>query len=110
MSKVNHCLDNQLELHMPSRKKRYRTERLQIMVDEAELEAIDNWRFRMRMPTRTAAIRELLRLGLNAALQDAKSAHEPDLHSKSTDFAVIDERDGESANKPVAFPGPRKVP
>lgn len=34
------------------------------MLDDIELEAIDNWRFKTRMPSRAAAIRELLRRGL----------------------------------------------
>jgi hypothetical protein len=40
--------------------------RLQIMLDEAELEALENWRFKTRMPSRAAAVRELLRRGLSA--------------------------------------------
>lgn len=43
-----------------------RVERLQVMVTDAELEAIDDWRFKTRMPSRSAAIRELLRRGLAA--------------------------------------------
>ena len=43
-----------------------RVERLQIMVTDAELDAIDDWRFKTRMPSRSAAIRELLRRGLAA--------------------------------------------
>ncbi len=36
-----------------------RGERLQIMLTTEELEALDNWRFAKRMPSRAAAIREL---------------------------------------------------
>ena len=36
------------------------------MLSEAELKALDDWRFARRMPSRTAAIRELLRRGLVA--------------------------------------------
>lgn len=43
-----------------------REQRLQIMLAEAELKAIDDWRFERRMPTRAAAVRELLRRGLTA--------------------------------------------
>jgi len=43
-----------------------RPERLQIMLTDDELTALDNWRFERRMPSRAAAIRELLRLGLAA--------------------------------------------
>ena len=41
-----------------------RGERLQIMLAPDELEALDNFRFKQRMPSRAAAVRELLRLGL----------------------------------------------
>ena len=47
--------------------KRGRTERLQIIVAADELGAIDDFRFRSRMPSRTAAVRELLRRGLASA-------------------------------------------
>jgi metal-responsive CopG/Arc/MetJ family transcriptional regulator len=62
-----------------------RETRLQIMLDENELTAIDNWRFKRRMPSRAAAIRELLRRGLNAAL-----GAETDPYRRSGDFGVID--------------------
>jgi hypothetical protein len=41
-----------------------RPERLQIMLDQDELKALDDWRFKARMPSRAAAIRELLKRGL----------------------------------------------
>ena len=41
-----------------------RTAKIQIMLDDEELEAIDSWRFENRLPSRAAAIRELLRRGL----------------------------------------------
>ena len=43
-----------------------RVERLQIMLTEEELAVIDDWRFERRMPSRAAAIRELLQRGLAA--------------------------------------------
>jgi len=43
-----------------------RDERLQIMLSPAELRLVDDFRFRYRMPTRAAAVRELLKLGLAA--------------------------------------------
>ncbi len=43
-----------------------REQRLQIMLDRSELEAVDNFRFEHRMPSRAAAVRELLRHGLAA--------------------------------------------
>ena len=45
---------------------RERLVRLQIMLDNAELEAIETWRFKTRMPSRAAAVRELMRRGLAA--------------------------------------------
>jgi len=44
-----------------------RTERLQITVDADELAVIDDFRFKSRMPSRAAAVRELLRRGLVSA-------------------------------------------
>jgi len=43
-----------------------RGERLQIMLTRDELEALDTWRFARHMPSRAAAIRELLKRGLTA--------------------------------------------
>ena len=43
-----------------------RGERLQIMLTKEELEALDTWRFKQRMPSRASAIRELLKRGLLA--------------------------------------------
>ena len=62
-----------------------RGERLQIMLTREELEALDNWRFSRRMPSRAAAVRELLKRGLVAegfALAESGS--------KSQDFGVTD--------------------
>ena len=38
-----------------------RGERLQIMLDPEELDAVDDFRFKKRMPSRAAAVRELLK-------------------------------------------------
>jgi hypothetical protein len=43
-----------------------RDERLQIMLGPDELRTIDEFRFKKRMPTRAAAVRELLKRGLAA--------------------------------------------
>jgi hypothetical protein len=61
-----------------------REQRLQIMLTEEELQAIDNWRFDRRMPTRAAAVRELLRRGLTAEGFGSALAGE-----KSQGFGVI---------------------
>ena len=43
-----------------------RGERLQVMVSGEELVVLDDFRFRHRMPSRSAAARELLKRGLAA--------------------------------------------
>ena len=43
-----------------------RADRLQIMLSPEEITALDDWRFAHRLPSRAAAIRELLRRGLLA--------------------------------------------
>jgi hypothetical protein len=62
-----------------------REERLQIMLTKGELGAVDNWRFNKRMPTRAAAVRELLRRGLAAEGFDLAENG-----SKSSSFGVIE--------------------
>jgi hypothetical protein len=61
-----------------------RGERLQIMLTADELTALDQWRFSRHMPSRAAAIRELLRRGLAAEGFDIS-----DGKTKSADFGVI---------------------
>ena len=60
-----------------------RGERLQIMLTKEEIEALDNWRFQKRMPSRAAAIRELLKRGLAAEGFD-----QADSGSRSQDYGV----------------------
>jgi hypothetical protein len=60
-----------------------REERLQIMLTPEELSAIDDWRFSRRMPTRAAAVRELLKRGLAAEGFDAALGSD-----RSQDFGV----------------------
>ena len=43
-----------------------RAERLQIMLDDDELRAVEDFRYTHRMPSRAAAVRELLKRGLAA--------------------------------------------
>jgi hypothetical protein len=43
-----------------------RGERLQIMLSAEELLVLDDFRFKLRMPSRAAAVRELLKRGLAA--------------------------------------------
>ena len=43
-----------------------RGERLQVMLTPEELTALDDFRFKKRMPSRASAVRELLKRGLAA--------------------------------------------
>jgi hypothetical protein len=61
-----------------------RGERLQIMLMHEELRIIDTWRFAKRMPSRAAAIRELLKRGLAA-----EGFGEAGDGQKSKDFSVM---------------------
>ena len=61
-----------------------RAERLQIMLNEEELAAVENWRFERRMPSRAAAVRELLRRGL--AAEGFLTAGQG---TKSQDFGIL---------------------
>jgi len=69
-----------------------RGERLQIMLTGEELEALDNWRFAKRMPSRAAAIRELLKRGLSVEGFDLAEGG-----NKSKDFGVT----GNSSSSPT---------
>lgn len=60
-----------------------RAERLQVMLSPEELAAVDDFRFRHRMPTRAAAVRELLKFGLAALGVDAAAG------VKSSSFGVF---------------------
>ncbi|TGQ12480.1 MULTISPECIES: hypothetical protein [unclassified Mesorhizobium] len=76
-----------------------RPQRLQIMLTDEELAALENWRFEKRMPSRSAAVRELLRRGL---LSDGFLTANAGV--KSQDFGVISldraADDGSSNSKP----------
>lgn len=43
------------------------TERLQMKITTAEIEAIDDWRFENRIPSRSEAVRRLCQIGVRAA-------------------------------------------
>jgi hypothetical protein len=62
-----------------------RGERLQIMLTGEELAALDDWRFSRRMPSRAAAVRELLKRGLAAEGFDLAGQG-----AKSKDYGVVD--------------------
>lgn len=61
-----------------------RPQRLQIMLNDEELGALENWRFEKRMPSRSAAVRELLRRGLAA-----EGFLTAEVGIKSQDFGVL---------------------
>ena len=68
-----------------------RPERLQIMLSPEEISALDDWRFARRMPSRAAAIRELLRRGLRAEGIDPET-----VGKHSSQFGVL----GGAAGRP----------
>ena len=75
-----------------------RGERLQIMLSPEELSVVDDFRFKHRMPTRAAAVRELLRLGL------ASSGEVAGQGIKSSNYGVfsrgpLSHLDGEDAGE-----------
>lgn len=70
-----------------------RPERLQIMLTFEEVKALDDWRFAKRMPSRAAAVRDLLRRGL--ATEGVEFA-EPGKHSAN--FGVLDSGQEASAD------------
>jgi hypothetical protein len=62
-----------------------RGERLQIMLTDSELAALDDWRFSKRMPSRASAVRELLKRGLAAeGFASAKNG------AQSKDYGVVE--------------------
>jgi hypothetical protein len=63
---------------------RERGERLQIMLSGAELVALDDFRFKNRMPSRASAIREILRRGLGVTTESVAG-----VGSQSGDFGVL---------------------
>lgn len=54
------------------------------MLTDEELAALENWRFEKRMPSRSAAVRELLRRGLSS-----EGFLTAEAGAKSQDFGVI---------------------
>jgi hypothetical protein len=61
-----------------------REERLQIMLSPEELQALDDFRFKHRMPSRASAVRELFRLGLASAGMVVENAG-----IKSSEYGVL---------------------
>ncbi len=72
-----------------------RGERLQIMLEADELVALDDFRFQNRLPSRAAAVRELLRRGLLAS--GAEIVHRGSGPSKT--YGVLGRRNGAANGK-----------
>jgi hypothetical protein len=60
-----------------------REERLQVMLTATELQLVDDFRFRSRMPSRASAVRELMRRGLVAEGFEVAA-----LGAKSSEFGL----------------------
>ena len=50
------------------------TERLHVKITADEIEAIDDWRYANRVPTRSEAVRRLIAAGLAASKKEATNA------------------------------------
>jgi hypothetical protein len=70
-----------------------RAERLQIMLDAEELAAVDDFRFKSRMPSRAAAVRELMKRGLSVEGFSAADAG-----TKSSSFGVLKSKPADHGN------------
>ena len=81
-----------------------RPDRLQIMLSPEEISALDDWRFARRMPSRAAAIRELLRRGLAVDGIDLATPGK-----QSAQFGVLEQapanRHGSSSRRPGSRAG-----
>lgn len=78
-----------------------RGERLQIMLTDEELKALDDWRFKSRMPSRASAVRELLKRGLAAeGFLSAKPGE------RSMDFGVTGATESEDTPRGHHAPPP----
>lgn len=72
-----------------------RGERLQIMLNGEELSAVEDFRFQNRMPSRAAAVRELLRRGLAA-----EGFMAAEVGVKSQDFGVLGQNGNSESSDP----------
>ena len=68
-----------------------RGERLQVMLSAEELRAVDEFRYRHKIPSRAAAVRELLQIGLSGTVTDGDGR-------KSSEYGVI--RRGTNSHSP----------
>jgi len=82
------------KMNANGKREQKRLTRLQVMLTDIELRALDDFRFVKRMPSRAAAIREILRRGL---LADGFSIANED--ARSGEFGVIQD-ESNSASTP----------
>jgi hypothetical protein len=77
-----------------------RLNRLQVILDDIELRAIDAWRFKHLMPSRAAATPDLIRRGLSTTDDPRAIAELLDrgVAGKTTDFGVIEVVEAEIQN------------
>jgi len=81
-----------------------RLDRLQIMLTTDEFRMLDDWRFAHRMPSRSAAVRELLKRGLAS-----EGFLVSDGTTKSKDYSLGGNADGHaSAGDPLPSKSPKK--
>ena len=66
-----------------------RAERLQIMLTEEEARKVEEWRFDNRMPSRSAAVRALMNLGLRARTEIIDRSALLDGGVSSRDIGVV---------------------
>lgn len=73
-----------------------RGERLQVMLSAEELKAIDDFRYKHKIPSRAAAVRELLQIGLAGTLTDGDGR-------KSSEYGIFRRgANSHSADEPPA--------
>jgi hypothetical protein len=84
-----------------------RAERLQLMLNSDEVDAVDNWRFEHRMPSRSAAVRALMNLGLHARVGHGSQCGGAMGQVSSADIGIIDTdpRVEEALGQPVSNAG-----
>ncbi len=68
-----------------------RPKRLQVLLNAEELAAVDDFRFQNRMPSRAAAVRELIKRGLSAEGFSFATTGE-----RSPNFGVLDKKTARS--------------
>jgi len=70
-----------------------RGERLQVMLSAEELSAIDEFRYKHRIPSRAAAVRELLQVGLGGILTDGdgRKSSEYGIFRRGTNGHAVEE-------------------